>query len=429
MMHIKVSHEIGGEAPDSASGVAPIVVALKPFDGGDGSIAMAQWLAERRGTALHAMSVLEMGDVGTMVAGLPPLSEEYYQREREEVAADLRTRTTAGGRVPIRVDVVEGAPGSTVAHIAADRAASTIVIGTGRHGMLGRFLYGERALDVVRSATSAVLVVPPDATPPIRHAIAAVDFDRASFSAAIAAAEMVSDGGRLTLVHVVKAVRQQDGMTGVAEQSDMRIAPLLARVADALPRSPLVKVNTVILHGDAAGALLRYVKEREVDLLACGRRRHSLMQRLLVGSVSTALIRGASCSLLVTPETHDTAGVDADLSLAETRISVDPDEWRDLLRDVTERNAGRRARLTVSATSPDGVESVDQGYLLLAVDYDRRGGRADIVLGDPEVVGSHLTHRITGVRRIDAATQPDGRDARIAFATRAGECVLDFVDR
>jgi len=188
-------------------------------------------------------------------------------------------------------------------------------------------------------------------------------------------------------------------------------------------------VNTVILHGDAAGALLRYVEEQEVDLLACGRRRHSLMQRLLVGSVSTALIRGASCSLLVTPETHDTAGVDADLSLAETRISVDPDEWRDLLRDVTERNAGRRARLTVSATSPDGVESVDQGYLLLAVDYDRRGGRADIVLGDPEVVGSHLTHRITGVRRIDAATQPDGRDARIAFATRAGECVLDFVDR
>jgi hypothetical protein len=73
------------------------------------------------------------------------------------------------------------------------------------------------------------------------------------------------------------------------------------------------------------------------------------------------------------------------------------------------------------------VESVDRGYLLLALDYDRRGGRADIILGDPHVMGSHLTHRITGIHRIETVTDPDGRDARVEFDTKSGRCMLDFV--
>jgi nucleotide-binding universal stress UspA family protein len=410
--------------------VGPVLVALKPFDRGGSSIAMARWLSERRHTELQAVGVLEMGDAGTAVAGLPPLSEEYYQRERDEVAADLRNRIASpADQAPVRIDVVEGAPGATIAHIAADRDASTIVIGTGRHGMPGRFLYGERALDVVRSARSVVLVVPPGAQAPIERAIAAVDFSQASVRAAAATVELLSAGGSLTLVHVASATDQPDGPeAGLEEESEKRAGALLARFADALPQSPLVRVDRVSLRGDVAGALLRYAEEQEVDLIACGRRRHSRVQRLLVGSVSTAVIRGAPCSVLVAPELRENDDVHARLPFGETRTSVDPDEWRGLLRGVSDRNAGRRARLSLSAVSPDGVESVDRGYLLLALDYDRRGGRADIVLGDPEVVGTHLTHRIAGVRRIETVTEPDGRDTRIAFTTRSCDCLLDLVD-
>jgi hypothetical protein len=70
---------------------------------------------------------------------------------------------------------------------------------------------------------------------------------------------------------------------------------------------------------------------------------------------------------------------------------------------------------------------VDRGYLLLALDYDRRGERADITLGDPHAAGSLLTHRITGIQRIETVTDPDGRDARVEFDTRSGHCMLDFV--
>lgn len=409
--------------------VGPVLVALKPFDGGDSAIDMARWLASRRHAELQAMSVIEMGDVGTMVAGLPPLPEEYYQRERAEVADDLRCRLARpGDAVPPRVDVVEGPPGSTVAGAAAERSADAIVIGTGQHGMLGRFLYGERALEVVRNATSTVLVVPPYAEPPISRALVAVDFSQASVRAAIAALQMLDDGGRLTLVHVQGAARHADGRAARSESDGEHHArALFARFLDALPDAIGVQLDTVILRGDAVGALLRFAEEQEVQLIACGRRRHSIVERLLVGSVSTALIRGAPSCVLVEPERSGDDDVDAKLLLGEVRSSTDHNEWRTLLQELSDRNSGRRARLSLEASAPGGVESVDRGYLLLALDYDRRGERADIILGDPQVVGSHLTHRITGIHRIEIVTDPDGHDARVEFDTRSGRCMLDFV--
>lgn len=428
MTHTNVldSHARG---PAFARQDGPVIVALKPFDGGPSAIAMARWVADRRHAALQAMSVIEMGEVGTAVAGLPPLPQEYYQRERDEVTSDLLARITspADGR-QTRAEVLEGPPGSAVARAAAERGASLIVIGTGQHGMLGRFLYGERALEVVRNAESTVLVVPPFAEPPVTRAMVAVDFSQASIRAAVAALELVDAGGCLTLVHVESVPRHLDGRSRIAEMEvEQRTRSLFARFVEALPSSEGVSVQTTTLRGDAVGALLRYAEEQEVELIACGRRRHSIVERLLVGSVSTALVRGAPCCVLVAPERAEDDDVDASLVFGQVRPSEDPSEWRELLHAVSDRNAGRRARLSLEAASPGGVESVDRGYLLLAVDYDRRGERADIILGDPHTAGSHLTHRITGISRIQTVMDPDGRDSRVEFDTRSGRCMLDFI--
>lgn len=415
--------------PSCARQDGPVLVALKPFDGGESAIAMAHWFADRRHSPLQAMSVIEMGDMGMAVAGLPPLPQDYYDRERDEVAIDLlaRIRHPADGR-HARADVLEGPPGSTVARAAAERGASLIIIGTGQHGMLGRFLYGERALEVVRNAESTVLVVPPYAEPPVRRAMVAVDFSQASVRAALAALDMLDEGGCLTLVHVESVPRHLDGRSRVAEMEvEQRTRSLFTRFLDALPKAAGITVETATLRGDAVGALLRYAEEQEVDLIACGRRRHSIVERLLVGSVSTALIRGAPCCVLVAPERPADDDPDASLVFGQIRPSGNPSEWRELLHAVSDRNAGRRARLSLEAVSPGGVESVDRGYLLLAVDYDRRGERADIILGDPHTAGSHLTHRITGISRILTVMDPDGRDSRVEFDTGSGRCMLDFI--
>jgi len=233
--------------------------------------------------------------------------------------------------------------------------------------------------------------------------------------------------GCLTLVHVESASRHLGGQPrGVGPERERHARALMARFLEALPSSDTA-IETAIVHGDPVGALLRYAEEGEFDLIACGRRRHSMVERLLVGSVSMGLIRGAPCAVLVAPERPDDCDADVNLVFGEMRPSDDPEEWRELLHAVNDRNTGRPARLSLEAARPDGVESEDHGYVLLAVDYDRRGARADIILGDPHAMGSHLTHRITGIRRIRMVADPDGRDARIEFDTKSGTCTLDFI--
>jgi nucleotide-binding universal stress UspA family protein len=187
--------------------------------------------------------------------------------------------------------------------LAERRHASMIVAGTARHGMLDRALYGDSALEVVRRADCTVLVAPAYAEPPITRAIVAVDFSQASLRAALDALEMLDPGSRLTLVHVERAERRVEGKAHrTFEEDERRTRALFTRFLDALPQSGEVQVETVVLCGDAVGGLLRYAEAEEAELIACGRRRHSIADRRLVGSVSTALVRGAPCCVLVAPE-------------------------------------------------------------------------------------------------------------------------------
>jgi nucleotide-binding universal stress UspA family protein len=69
-----------------------------------------------------------------------------------------------------------------------------------------------------------------------------------------------------------------------------------------LPSMPGVVVETRYLRGDPAATVVAIANAQAAGLIACGRAGHSFMQRLLVGSVSTAIVRHASCPVLVVPE-------------------------------------------------------------------------------------------------------------------------------
>jgi nucleotide-binding universal stress UspA family protein len=408
----------------------PVLVALKPLDGGESALAVAQWLADRTESELQILSVAEMADMAIADAVIPPLPPEYYQRERDDAAARLREQAAQGPHADAtcRVDVVEGPASATIANTARDRGASVIVVGTGRHAVLGRFLYGERALEVVRSALGPVLVVPPAARPPFKHAMVSVDFSQASMRAAAAAVEMLERGGRITLVHVKSATRLNEDSVGWWNDAyELRSREMLARFADALPEPAGVTVETVLLHGDTVDTLVTYAIAHDVDLIACGRRRHSFLERILVGSVSSALIRRAPCSVLVTPERpYDNELEDASW-MTGVHVSRTPEEWPALLQDVSRRNAGRRVQLVMEADGAHGVESLEKGYAFLTADYDRPGKRVNIALGDPDDPGSHLMHRIAGLRELEIRADSSGWDTTLRLEAAPGRCTLTFL--
>ncbi len=291
--------------PETVNSSGPVLVALKPLEGGESALAMAQWLASRTDRELHLLSVVELLDVNAVAAGALPLPAAYYEHERAEAAERLHEQLKAGPQAGLscRVDVLEGSASSAIARVGRERGAAFVVVGTGRHAVLGRFLHGERALDVVRGATGMVVVVPPVARTPLTHAMVAIDFSQASLRAARSALALLQPGGRLSLVHVRSAVKPSDESIGWWDNAYERRARLmLAQFAEALPVVEGVTVQSVFLRGDAVDTLLSFVNHEGVDLLVCGRRRHPLMERILVGSVSTALVRRAPCSVLVAPE-------------------------------------------------------------------------------------------------------------------------------
>ena len=60
-------------------------------------------------------------------------------------------------------------------------------------------------------------------------------------------------------------------------------------------------VETVLLQGEAGQALLKYARAADVDLIRLGGHEQGLMDRILLGSIRTRVVRAATCSVLIAP--------------------------------------------------------------------------------------------------------------------------------
>ena len=419
------------EMPDAPH--QPLVVALKTYDGCDAALSVAQWLAISQRRPLHAITVLEPHEMAAVIAGVPALPEPYRAEERAaitELIESRLSRTLCGRGTTQRIDVVEGSPVQTVADVAFERGAHAIVVGTGQHGALGRLVYGERAVQIARLADRPVVVVPPKAPAgPVSDAIVAVDFSPASQRAAQFAIDMLADEGRLTLVHVKSAVNlSEEGAGWWDDAYERRAADLFRRFAASLRPERGITITTRVLHGDVAPTLLALAREQRAGLIACGGRRHSFVERMLLGSVSTELIRRADCTVVVMPDRGHEQEVDAFATMGGVVESWDANAWPGLIERFGRRNGGRAAQLRVTTASPQGAGSVESGYRLVDASFDRAASRAEIVLADAESPSSQLSHRISNVRAVMVSTDASGRDTVLRLDTVSGRCTVALGD-
>jgi nucleotide-binding universal stress UspA family protein len=407
----------------------PLLVALKTYDGCDAALSVAQWLAGTQHRPLHAITVLEPHEMAAVIAGVPALPEPYRAEERATITNLIESRlsrTQWGRGTTQRVDVVEGPAVQTVTDVALERTAHAIVVGTGQHGALGRLVYGERAVQIARLSDRPVVVVPPSAAGgPVSDAVVAVDFSPASQRAAQFAIDMLADEGRLTLVHVKSAVNLSEESAGWWDDAyERRAADLFRRFAASLRPERGITIATRLLHGDVAPRLLAFAREQSAGLIACGGRRHSFVERMLLGSVSTELIRRADCTVVVMPDRGHAPGVEAFSPMGGVVESWDANAWPGLIERFGRRNGGRTAQLRIMTASPQGAGSVESGYRLIDASFDRAASRAEIVLADAESPSSQLSHRISNVRAVMVSTDASGRDTVLRLDTVSGRCTV-----
>jgi nucleotide-binding universal stress UspA family protein len=298
------------------------------------------------------------------------------------------------------------------------------VMGLGRHGIIERVIGTETALRAIQLAPCPVLAVAPGLSARPRTVVVATDFSTDGVRAAERVLPFVAADATLHLVHVWESANSADERLRLRDEEYRRQLPArFAQVVAALAPPAGVTLKCEAREGRPAARLLDFAAAHSADLIVAGRHGIGAFRRLLVGSVTSALVRGAHCSVFIVPEPSPAQLARLPRVGACTTETGNRLEWPELLHAFARRNAGRAVTLDASA---DGALSRDLGYTFLDASYDRESGRVELVLG---------THHRRIVQRVVGATEVSlvgltangvGVDTSLVIEHEAGRAALLF---
>lgn len=301
-----LAHDPAMHSESPLSGVGgPIVVACDGAPVSSEALFNAGRLAARAfGGPLQVLGVCEPTPGIAAGVDVLPVPAELDEARRASMAEDVRRAISisAAGDPTWPVEVQLGSPSRLLATEARHRGASVLVMGIGRHNPLDRLFGTETTLATLRESCVPVLAVCPTFPAHPVHAVVGLDFSAASVQAARLAARLVAPNGRLTLVHVRPRFEHPSADWQAWDADYGRtLPPLFERVCTQLDPPEGVLVETLTVRGDPAASLLSYAQQAQCDLIAVGTQRHSFLERLVVGSVATRMLRTARCGVLAVP--------------------------------------------------------------------------------------------------------------------------------
>lgn len=392
----------------------------------DGTLRAGALVAHRLGRGIAVISVIEPLAVylwNPPSVPIPPDYEEERSHARWTFLED-QMRTAATGGASWSVDVFWGGVPRTVARAAHDLRSPCIVMGLGRHRPVDRLLGGETAVRTVRHADCPVLAVPAAFGALPRTIVAGTDFSDASAHAIRTAMPLFGPDATLHLVHAWQPIAQADP-SAASYDADYRaqLPNRFARFVAAVGVPGGTTVRTELMEGRPADRLIAFADERAAELIVVGRHGRGMMERLLVGSVTTRVLRGATCAVFVVPEPVPSVRVE----LAERRggatRSIPRDEWTSVLDGFTRRFAGRLVTLDVSDPA-GGLHTEERGSVLFGASFDAAERRLEIILGEPHGRRRHLTRVVPNPTVVAMLLTPTGDDDGIHVLHGTGETLL-----
>lgn len=209
---------------------------------------------------------------------------------------------SANGDTSWTTDVMIGSPARTIADEAQRRDAALIVMGIGRHNPLDRLFGAETTLATLRESSVPVLAVGSCAPSTPVQVVVGMDFTPASIHAAHLAVRLMDQTGHLMLVHVRPRFEHPSHDWQTWDNDYGRtLPPLFEQLRSQLGAPSTMRVESVVLRGDPAPALLAFSQQHNADMIAVGKHRRGLVERLMVGSVATRILRTARCAILASP--------------------------------------------------------------------------------------------------------------------------------
>jgi nucleotide-binding universal stress UspA family protein len=406
-----------------ASAAAPIIIATDGREQSDAALTMGRLLADSD-DALRLVTVLETIPMVPEVPLPVPIEVENARRDEAERGVVSQGRRVWNGKAKFVAELHDGDPATEVARLAHQSGATMIVAGLGRHRVTDRVFGDETALRLIRAADVPVLATAPGLSHAPRRIVAAVDFSETSLRAARLALTVAGSSATIYLAHVAPRDSSFYDWKGFGSTYKTGVGDALQKTREQLRVPAGMIVQNVLLQGDPATELLAFAASVNADLIATGSHGRGFVARMLVGSVTTRLLRCSTCSVLTVPH----AAV-----MTRVRTTVEPPvvhalphgEWAMQLDAFTHRNAGRRGTLEVD--DPEiGAQAQEFDYPLRGAAYDAHDQRVALMFGGLGSGSPHLTRGITGVTAVDILQDERGRDLAIRIAHGAGQTLLTF---
>ena len=295
-----------------------ILVPLDRSPFAEAALRPARWIASRTGARLclflaHQPVPVLVG-AAEALASAPAPDPEAITRERSYLAEAATSLEQAHG-TPVGTNVGEGPAGAEIVEEAARIGADLIVMATHGRGALGRFWLGSVADHVVRHVSIPILLVrsgepgSPGGAPAIRGILVPLDLSPLSRTILDPLAEFAALAhAPVTLLHVV-SLRAQTVAPGVpypiAEDPSLTQVQRanaeceLEKVAGELRLRGLAVSTRVVIATHAAAGVLDTLAEPGYEMVALATHGDSGLRRLLLGSVTSQVIRGAAKWVLV----------------------------------------------------------------------------------------------------------------------------------
>jgi nucleotide-binding universal stress UspA family protein len=186
----------------------------------------------------------------------------------------------------------------------------TDIIVMGTHGRTGlqRLLLGSVTERVLRRSNAPVLTVPPgfhsegNDSLTLASVLCAVDFSEPSARAVDIAASIAAAGrARLVIAHALEWSEELDTIPNAGRSSlPSSEDDAIARIGELVTNDIRIRCAPEILigYGQRAEELLRFARERDVDLVVLGIQRRNPIDLAVFGSTAQRLIRDGAFALL-----------------------------------------------------------------------------------------------------------------------------------
>lgn len=417
--------EVSGQVDvDESTALGPILVATDGTASADAALRAAAMLARHTEAEVVVLSVLVglplvAGDYGMLI---PPVDSDRGRRDSLHKQVNTQVNRLGADTTDWKIDVRDGDPPATIARAARETNARLVIVGLGHHELLDRLFGGETAIHTLRLARVPVLAVPPDFNSLPRRAVVATDFSVASIRAARTALRRIDTLTTVYLVHVAPNLElQPEAFAAWMSMFGEGLGSAFDRVTAELGLPESVTVESVSRTGKPSREILDFAQSVQADLIVTGSRGAGLVDRILVGSTATGLLRGARCAVLAVPA--GAAGRELAWPPSKERLHVPSTNWADELDAFTKRNIGRLAALEVD--DPElGAQAQEHDYPFQGATWDRHDERVDIMLGDLKGTRRHLTRSIGGVTAIDILKDQKDRDWILRIAHGRGQTIL-----